>query len=157
MTGQGFFFCLTAAIAALLLVAPGALTQGPVPCGEGQEPFFNGAIWSCKPKAAAAVPTGLIAFSESVGCPAGWKPATQFAGKAIVAATAGDANTTGGADSVTPSGSVSPHAGQEVIVLPVATGTLGAVTMTLAGDHSFTGQALDNRPAFIRLTACRKS
>lgn len=156
-----FLAALIAALLTALLIVPRVPSETPITCEAGLVPFFNGTVWGCKPSTAASagVPAGLIAFSETGGCPTGlgWKRVTGWEGRALVMATQGDANTLGGSATVTPVGSISAHIGPEVLVVPVATGTLGAIGLIIPGDHTFQGQPADNRPEFVRLTPCRKS
>jgi hypothetical protein len=58
--------------------------------------------------ASASVPTGSIVFLVSGTCAAGWAEAPELDGKTIIGTLAanGDVGTTGGADNITPAGTV---------------------------------------------------
>lgn len=59
--------------------------------------------------AGGSLPAGAIVLTSSSSCPAGTTEANEFAGRMLLATTAGagDAGSTGGADNITPGGSVS--------------------------------------------------
>lgn len=140
--------------ATLVAIALAVLASSPVLAGQAYQPLFmspsplptcsaateklhwSGAAWQCQPDAtgaAAGLPSGLITLIFSGQCASGWSEVTALNGvmlRGTVAAN-NDVGTTGGADTITPAGTVAA---------PSFTGTAATLTHsgTAVADHSYT-------------------
>jgi hypothetical protein len=125
------------------------------------------------------IPSGLIALSLT-SCPTGWVEETSLNGVTLVGTLAANGNvgTTGGSDTITPSGtnSVPTFIGtvntlavtaHTVVATKQGTSTGNVVTTathTITGipggsvtAPTFTGNSFDNRSSFVRVIFCKKN
>lgn len=117
-------------------------TTVPMNCSNGVN--YSGSTMSC---AANSIPTGMIMFTVSGACPAGFTEATALNGKTIIGTVTAnmDVGTTGGSDAITPTVASLTAAAQTVSSLSAAAQTVNSLTAA-AQVHSgitasFTGQA----------------
>lgn len=212
--------CLVALIAVLVLAAPSA-AQPATPCNPNSGSWSvttnsvtfyvcasDGQSWLTVGGGGGSVPAGAIIFIDSGTCPTGYAEESALSGKTIIGTVAAnkDVGTTGGSDTITPSGTIAWPAGvptfagqaitfTEVInhthaVTSVGSAATGSTTnLTGASDTSsttataanpaggvasfqktpagtiswpagvptFAGAQGDNRSAWVKLIACKKT
>lgn len=140
----------------------------------------SAAVQLAKSSDVVSIPTGATIFIDSGVCPSGYVENTALNGKTIIGTLAANGNvgTIGGADSITPAGTES---------IPTFTGTVNTLAVTAhtsvatkqgtaagnvitTGTHVitgipggtvsapvFTGTPFDNRSAWIKMIACKRS
>jgi hypothetical protein len=151
-------------------IASYTYAQPPSPCpsatGVYQPLLINSAgtaFWACQSggwvsiSVGPVIPSGLLTFISSGVCPTGWTEATELNGKTIIGTLAANGNvgTTGGADSITPAGSISAltftgtSVNSQAITAGTPSGTISA--LTTGADSSTTGgvaKAIAQTPIF---------
>lgn len=104
----------------------------PASCASGYANRWDSTIsaWSCDNVGGGGIPAGLITFVVTGSCPSGWTEVTALAGKTLFGTlnANADVGTTGGNDTITPTGTVAA---------PVFTGSAGTVpAQTFTGSSS---------------------
>jgi hypothetical protein len=105
-------------------------------------------------------PTGtLLPFTQVSGCPSGFSEATDLEGRFPLGTTIanGDANGTGGSNSITPSGSVSQinfATLNNVSLLGLGNPVLQSPTSV---TPTFAGNAFDPTPLYRKVVWCRRN
>lgn len=121
----------TITIILLALFIVGRSQQTP-PCTDGQKLVWNSATanWICSDATSSGVESGAIVIKLTGTCGTGYTEATELNGKTLIGTLAANGNigTTGGSDTLTPTGTNSA---------PTFTGSALATH-----GHAFTGSAL---------------
>lgn len=106
---------------------PGPTVDGQVLVADSREP--GGVRWAAPTSGPASLPSGMVFVITTGTCPAGATEATDLAGKTLVGTLAANADvgTTGGADSITPAGTVA---------WPVGTPTFAGSAFSAVINHT---------------------
>src|SRR3990170_8381170 len=140
---------LAAFLAVACLIAVSLFSQGqgqlaPTGCAEGENPAWNNTtkLWDCAPPGGGGggPPAGSILLIVSGTCPSGYVEETTLNGKFLLGTLAANADigSTGGADNITPAGTVSQptFTGDALAAHAHAVGTYAVSAPTFTGTAS---------------------
>jgi|SRR3990170_3060198 len=137
-------FLAVACLIALSLFSQGQGQLAPTGCAQGETPAWNNStkLWDCAPPGGGGggPPAGSILLIVSGTCPSGYVEETTLNGKFLLGTLAANADigSTGGADNITPAGTVSQptFTGDALAAHAHAVGTYAVSAPTFTGTSS---------------------